>query len=299
MKNSIKLLILAGMLQGALVNGSVYQGQGNPYNYDLGVATRTRVGAGAGAGTNNQGQSLQFGQDTLLRVNGSLQSFEQQATGVRDVKAAKALLRGTLGNLNLQTGEDFSDLEYVTNNITDIIDEDTQSDPSKFNEAFKIFAKGFHMAIIVPLRTVVGVAGGAAAGAVVGVAGIVHATSKALYSTVTGPAPVGQFKRGDSLGTMAVKLLPNILSRALNVVLTPSAVAAISTIATPVLVVGGAAIAGAAVNMNSEQRGKVFDAMKESYQKQNGELPNLGSSFYNQSENPRSFYTTRRSNFGV
>jgi hypothetical protein len=246
MKNSVKILLLAGMLQVG-------------YGKAMDLQDDNRVGNASG----NQGQQqpAMSKQQVLDKVNDQLQLLQRQAAGVQDSQLAKQLVAQTLQNIAVLTGDQsLQDLYSVVDQAIDIADQDIKEQSSgqvvvqavgdgpSFGQAFSIIATGIGSAVVTALGASVGAIGGGLGSAVVAVAAPFEIGARA-YQAAIAPAPYESFiiNSQDSIGTKAAKLLPNILSRTLRVVLTVSActaIKAVQIVLNPVLMTGlGAGVA--------------------------------------------------------
>jgi hypothetical protein len=249
MKNSIKILILAGFL-----------------THGYGCAMDDQMSKSLNLGQSDiQPQEQVFGQDVLEEVKEILSSLRKEAKNVNDPEVAKKIVTRYLEQVANATQTNLLELQLIADQAIDIaaqdIDEQNQGlviiqgieeqGEAGFNKAFKLIAQGLNKAIITSL----GVAGGVVIGAgIVGI-GIPASVIKSAYrTTVKESAPFGEFENGDSFATKAVKLLPNILSRALAGVVSATAVAAIGAIAIPAIVLMGGVAGGHIANLSPQER---------------------------------------------
>jgi hypothetical protein len=250
MKNSVKLMLLAGMLQVG-------------YGKAMDLQDDNRLGNVPGNQTEQQ--SAISKQQVLNKVNYQLKLLQRQAATIQDPQLAKELVAQTLAKIAALTGDaSVQDLYSVVDQAIDIADQDIKEQSSgqvvvqafgdgpSFGQAFYIIATGIGSAVVTALGASVGAIGGGfvSAGIALATPGVILSTA---YNAATAPAPYGAINSRDGIGTAAAKLLPNILSRALNVVLSTTACAAVSAITIVAMPIVGAGSGAAVANMNTDQ----------------------------------------------
>ena len=250
MKNSIKILILAGILTGS-------------YDYAMDLKDDNRLGNVPGNQIDQQPAMSK--QQVLNKVNYQLKLLQRQAATIQDPLVAKELVAQTLAKIAALTGDaSLQDLYSVVDQAIDISDQDIKEQSSgqvviqafqdgpSFGQAFSIIARG----LAGTLKAALGASLGLAAGGLVS-AGIALGTPanilSSVYNAAKAPAPYGAINPGDGIGTVAAKLLPNILSRALNVVLSPTACVATAAIGIVAIPIVGGVYGGVVANMKTHE----------------------------------------------
>lgn len=265
MKSSIKILILAGILTGS-------------YDYAMDLKDDNRLGNVPG--NQIEQQPAMSKQQVLNKVNYQLKLLQRQAATIQDPLFAKELVAQTLAEIAALTGDaSLQDLYSVVDQAIDISDQDIKKqssgqvviqafqDSPSFGQAFSIIARG----LAGTLKTALGLSLGLAGGGLIS-AGIALGTPanilSSVYNAAKAPAPYGAINPGDGIGTVAAKLLPNILSRSLKIVLSPTACVATAAIGIVAMPIVGGAYGAVVANMNMNQIKLSVSKMRQILQKQ-------------------------------